>query len=189
MFISHLQLPRLDPSPVRGRCPARSYPQACRRLIRCQVLSSQRASPKVPGSRSSRTLPAHPSPLPDLTPLLTTEFLQQSSSYVPVGRPVIQQSRPAAPPTPVGTNYETKKNELAEIRKTQESLVGPGAPAARPTPAPSTATPPAGLRTATAPAAAPQPPVIPSRAAEPETTPAPVQSAYERPAPVVSLGV
>ena len=67
----------------------------------------------------------------------------QSSSYVPVGRPTITQSRPIAPPTPVGTSYASKQNELAEIRKTQESLVGARAAPTSPTiEAPKTMTPP-----------------------------------------------
>ena len=41
------------------------------------------------------------------------------------------QSRAVPPPTAVGTDYTSKKDELAEIRKTQESLVG-----ARSTPPP-----------------------------------------------------
>lgn len=42
--------------------------------------------------------------------------LAQSSSYVPIGRPEIVQSKPQAPPTPVGTSYASKRNELADIR-------------------------------------------------------------------------
>lgn len=48
----------------------------------------------------------------------------QTSSYVPIGRPTIVQSRPTPPPTVVGTSYASKQNELAEIRKTQAGLVG-----------------------------------------------------------------
>lgn len=48
----------------------------------------------------------------------------QKSSYVPIGRPEIIQTRPVPPPTPIGTSYQSKQNELAEIRKTQESLIG-----------------------------------------------------------------
>lgn len=44
----------------------------------------------------------------------------QKSSYVPIGRPDIQHSRPAAPTTPVGTAYESKRDELASIRQTQQ---------------------------------------------------------------------
>ena len=97
---------------------------------------------------------------------------------------MIQQSRPVAPPTPVGTNYQSKQNELAEIRKTQESLVGAGAPAGKAVEAPTTATPPAGFRASPVPAPVPQAPVQPAGLVEAVPTPAPAQSSFERPAPV-----
>lgn len=67
-----------------------------------------------------------------------------SSSYVPVGRPTITQSKPVAPPTPVGTSYASKQNELQEIRARQaaEASRTPASPSVA---APKVATPPAGF--------------------------------------------
>jgi hypothetical protein len=67
---------------------------------------------------------------------MTLKVKRQTSSYVPIGRPVIQHSKPAAPPTPVGTSYQSKRDELGDIRKAQT------APSAASVPAPKTMTPP-----------------------------------------------
>ncbi|KAK4693655.1 hypothetical protein P7C70_g8884, partial [Phenoliferia sp. Uapishka_3] len=114
-----------------------------------------------------------------------------TSSYVPVGRPTITQSRPVAPPTPVGTSYASKQNELAEIRKTQESLIGSRvatAPSTAGIEAPKTMTPPPTFNRPPPPAAAPQPPVVASASFGSSSVPAksvnPPASSYERPEPV-----
>lgn len=113
-----------------------------------------------------------------------------TSSYVPIGRPVINQSKPVAPPTPVGTSYASKQNELAEIRKTQEELAGRAAtaPSTAGVAAVKTMTPP--VARSPAPAAVPSPPVVPSTApvSPPAPAPTPAKSSYERPEPVVSYG-
>ena len=112
-----------------------------------------------------------------------------TSSYVPVGRPVINQTKPVAPPTPVGTSYQSKQNELAEIRKTQESLAGARQQQHQPPSAgiqaQKTMTPP--VARSPAPAAVPSPPVVPS--APPAAPSMPAREKTERPAAVVSLPI
>ncbi|KAG0653279.1 hypothetical protein C6P46_003146, partial [Rhodotorula mucilaginosa] len=86
------------------------------------------------------------------------------SSYVPVGRPQISQTKPVAPPTPVGTAYESKRNELANIRAGHATA----APTKVPTPSFNAPPPP---NPATAPATS-------GLTASEPATPPPVKSAF-----------
>lgn len=99
-----------------------------------------------------------------------------TSSYTPIGRPIINASKPSAPPTPVGTSYASKRDELAEIRKQHE-------PETRGIPAQKIVTPPV-VRTP-APTAVPSAPVVASSAPPATAPPAPAREKEERPAAVV----
>lgn len=119
------QIPRLDQRTSRhGRRPLAHSASSCG-LVGVQVQCPQRACRKVPSSCPRCTVLLSP------TASKTNNGLQ-TSSYVPVGRPTITQSRPAAPPTPVGTSYVSRAGELAAIRGTQEALFGRAQPAIAP---------------------------------------------------------
>ncbi|GEM07516.1 hypothetical protein Rt10032_c03g1533 [Rhodotorula toruloides] len=113
-----------------------------------------------------------------------------SSSYVPVGRPQISQSRPVAPPTAVGTSYDSKRNELADIRAAQAAKAAIPKPATAPSTSGMTASEPATpppSHKPSAPIAAPSPPIIPSAPpAAPPISARASEQILERPGPVGS---
>lgn len=125
------------------------------------------------------------------------------SSYVPVGRPEIKQTKPVAPPSAVGTSYESKRNELSEIRAAQsakksstpdfdDAPAPPPAPAAPPKPAtaPTTsgmtvsepATPPPVQPSG--PASVPSPPQAPSASSGSAPSAPASETVSDRPGPV-----
>ncbi|SCZ93919.1 BZ3500_MvSof-1268-A1-R1_Chr6-3g08986 [Microbotryum saponariae] len=102
-----------------------------------------------------------------------------SSSYVPIGRPEISHSKPAPPPTPVGTIYQSKANELAEIRAKQAAAASAPKPSfPRDEPSSDAFAPRVVAPVVRAPAFATAP--APPAPAPPKPTPAPVAQAPER---------